>query len=150
MTRSIRRVGAILVATLALSLQASASAPPGRYTISGGTVFDNKTKLTWQQQTPATLYTWAGAKTYCAGLGTTLGGSGWRLPTVRELLTLIDYSQGPPPVIDTTAFPGTPAGDFWSSSPQAGSATNAWEVWFYFGNPKVSATTSTLNVLCVR
>jgi formylglycine-generating enzyme required for sulfatase activity len=150
MTRRTRLVGAILAATLALTFPARASAPPGRYTVSGGTVLDTKTKLTWQQQTPTTLYTWADAKTYCAGLGGTLGGSGWRLPTIRELVTLIDYSQGTPPVIDTTTFPGTPVADFWSSSPQAGSSTNVWEVWFYFGNPRVSATTSTLNVLCVR
>lgn len=145
MIRWNKLVGPILAAALAVSLAARASAPPGRYTISGGTVLDNKTKLTWQQQTPAALYSWAGAKTFCAGLG-----SGWRLPTIKELTTLIDYSQGTPPVIDTTAFPGIPVNYFWSSTPMAGSSTYAWNLYFYFGNPHVNPLTDTLNVLCVR
>jgi len=151
MTRWITRLCGVLAAlTIAFSVPAGASAPPGHFTVTGGTVSDTKTKLIWQQQTPATLYTWPAAKTYCANLGTTLGGTGWRLPTVRELLTLIDWAQGMPPVIDTTAFPGTPAGYFWSSTPQAGSSTNVWDVNFQFGNPTVQATTNSLNVLCVR
>ena len=114
-------------------------------------MLDNKTKLTWQQQAPTATYNWADAKTYCAGLGGTLGGSGWRLPTIKELTTLIDYSQGTPPVIDTTVFPGTPVAYFWSSTPMAGSTTYAWNLYFYFGNPHVNALTdNTLSVLCVR
>jgi hypothetical protein len=94
-----------------------ANAPAGRYTISNGSVFDTKTKLTWQQVVPAeTLKTAADAQTYCAGLGATLGGTGWRLPTLKELYTLIDYSQATAPHIDPTAFPNTPTDWFWSLS----------------------------------
>jgi hypothetical protein len=61
---------------------------PGKgtgYTAAGGTVYDAKTKLTWQQTVSSSMYTWADAKTYCAGVGTSLGGTGWRLPREQEM-----------------------------------------------------------------
>ncbi len=100
-------------------------APAGRYTVSGGgptaTVYDTQTKLTWQQ-TPTSdagtfpKMTQAAAESYCASV--VLGAGAGRLPTVNELLTLVDYSapHGGVAVIDATAFPGTPAGFFYTST----------------------------------
>jgi len=105
---------AVLVA-LALGGAADAAAPAGRYTSASGTVTDTKTRLVWQQTVSTQKQNWSNAKTYCAGLDSTLGGSGWRMPTVKELLTVVDYSQTFPS-IDATAFPSTPADRFWSSS----------------------------------
>jgi hypothetical protein len=117
----------VLVA-VAFVAPARANAPAGRYTTTGGTVFDTKTRLTWQQTAPADPYTWAGAKTYCQAVGASLGGTGWRLPTIKELVTIIDYSQtglGLPKI--DPAFLGT-MGSSWSSSPVAGSPSAAWVV----------------------
>jgi hypothetical protein len=131
---------------------ASANAPAGRYTIGGGTVYDTKTKLTWQQSVPSGTYTPAGAKAYCTSttVNTTLGGSGWRLPTVKELLTLEDFSQASAPLIDPSAFPGTPAEIFWSSTPVVGMASNAWFVDFNEGGADFNGVPGTGGVRCVR
>jgi Protein of unknown function (DUF1566) len=137
---------------------ADASAPTGRYVVTSGgtdagtgngTVCDTKTKLTWQQTAPSTTYTWANAKTYCAGVGASLGGTGWRLPTLKELQTIVDYSQSNPS-IDSTAFPSTPVASFWSSSPLAGSSSLAWYVSFVLGDTDSFGISNTNNVRCVR
>jgi hypothetical protein len=147
MNACIVRFLAAVAVVVALTASVDANAPAGRYTTSGGTVYDTKTKLTWQQAVPPGTYTWAGAKTYCAGLN--LGGTGWRLPTAKELQTIVDDSETSP-AIDTTAFPWPPAGWFWSSSPAAYESSKAWGVNFYDGftnNVDVSVPGS---VRCVR
>ena len=149
-TCSARFFGTVVVVVLALTSAAGADAPAGRYTGTSGSVYDSKTKLTWQQTVPATTYTWAAANTYCSGVGATLGGTGWRLPTRNELLTIVDYSRTNPS-IDSTAFPGTPpSGYFWSASRLAGSSSNAWLVYFGYGAPFDNDVSSHLNVRCVR
>ena len=140
-------LAAVALVVVALTASADANAPAGRYTTSGGTVYDTKTKLTWQQTVPSGTYTWAGAKTYCAGLN--LGGTGWRLPTAKELQTIVDDSRTNPS-IDTTAFPSTPADVFWSSSPLAGSSSYAWVVFFNVGNSGANDVSGTDYVRCVR
>jgi hypothetical protein len=106
-----------VMALLTHGRQVRANAPAGRYTVSNGSVVDTKTKLTWQQVVPAEVFqTLPDAQTYCAGLGATLGGAGWRVPTVKELLSLVDYSQAAAPMIDPTAFPATPTDYFYTAS----------------------------------
>jgi Protein of unknown function (DUF1566) len=148
----LRLVSVLAAVAMALAAPAgAATAPAGRYTYpAAGTVYDTKTKLTWQQTAPSAAYAWADAKTYCAGVGATLGGTGWRLPTMKELQTIVDESRSNPS-IDPTAFPGAPAAIFWSSSPVAGSPSYAWSVYFYVGNTDYGwATAHTLDVRCVR
>jgi formylglycine-generating enzyme required for sulfatase activity len=142
-----RFLAVVALATVAFAGSADANAPAGRYTTSGGTVYDTKTKLTWQQTVPSGTYTWAGAKAYCAGLN--LGGSGWRLPTAKELQTIVDDSRTNP-AIDPTAFPSTPSDYFWSSSPLAGSSSNAWFVLFGYGSTDYYVVSFTYSVRCVR
>jgi hypothetical protein len=143
----VRFLAVVALATVALARSADANAPAGRYTTSSGTVYDTKTKLTWQQAVAPGTYAWAGAKAYCAGLN--LGGTGWRLPTIKELQTIVDDSQTNPS-IDTTAFPSTPADWFWSSSPLAGSSSVAWGVSFNDGVTANGDVSDTSLVRCVR
>ena len=142
-----RFLAAVAVLGVVSSTSAHANAPAGRYTMTGGTVFDTKTKLTWQQTVPATKYAWAAAKTYCQTLS--LAGTGWRLPTRKELQTIVDYSQKSPS-IDATAFPATPAEAFWSSSPVAGSTTVAWSIYFIIGLTYSFVVADPNEVRCVR
>jgi Protein of unknown function (DUF1566) len=150
-SRTAPRLG---VAALALVVSASAprlvraDAPAGRYTITGGTVFDTKTKLTWQQAVSSGQISWANAKTFCA----TLGGGAWRMPTIKELLTIIDHTRASGPFIDQTAFPSAPGGAFWSLTTQAGIANAVWVVDFDTGVAAPSATTvpNQRPVRCVR
>lgn len=129
-----------------------ANAPSGRFHDRGdGTVEDTMTTLLWQQAVPSTTYSWANAKSYCAGLS--LGSAtGWRLPSMKELQTLVDETiPSPGPTIDKAAFPNTPAGFFWTSSPLAGSSSSdAWSVNFYDGNTTNNVMTSPSRVRCVR
>jgi RNA-directed DNA polymerase len=60
-------------------------------------------------------------------------GKAWRLPNVKELASLVDRRRSEP-AIDSTAFPETPSGSFWSSSPYAGNADYAWDVYFSSGS----------------
>ena len=147
MNARIFRFLAAVTVVVALTASADANAPAGRYTTSGGTGYDTKTRLTWQQAVAPGTYTWAGAKTYCAGLN--LGGTGWRLPTAKELQTIVDDSQTNP-AIDTTVFPSTPSDYFWSSSPLAGSSSNAWVVYFDYGHGYNRVVSSPYLVRCVR
>jgi hypothetical protein len=148
-------LGAVAVVSTASTATADAASPTGRYTYTSAsvTVYDTKTKLTWQRMVPSMTYSWADAKTYCASpaVNTILGGAG-RLPTIKELVTLIDFSQSAAPAIDVTAFPGTPSSYFWSSSPQAGSSNTALMVNFDFGSTSGLAAplAATHNVRCVR
>ena len=151
-----RRLGVLAIIVVALPRSINAAAPAGHYvvaTVSGtatGTVYDSKSKLTWQRMVSSTVYAWAAAQTYCAGVGTSPGGTGWRLPTMKELQSLVDYSQSSAPLIDQTAFPATPANYFWSASAVAGSPSNAWDVNFSNGYTYYIDVSKTYNVRCVR
>jgi hypothetical protein len=124
---------------------------PGGYVVVGGTVLDTKTKLTWQQTPPTATYAWPEAKTYCASVVTSaLGGSGWRLPTYKELLTIVDNAESTSPMIDRSAFPDTPPDFFWSSTPGADSPSMAWAVEFNYGDSGVVPVTELIAVRCVR
>jgi hypothetical protein len=130
----------------------SASAPAGHFTLGSGatamTVFDTKTKLTWQQGVSAGTSTWTASQSVCAGLS--LNGSGWRQPTMAELVTLVDFRASAAPYLDTTVFPGTPSALFWTSTPLAGSTTEAWGVHFDTGVGNAVDITSKGYVRCVR
>jgi hypothetical protein len=120
------------------------------YTDNGdGTVTDNLTGLMWQQAVPTTTYTWANAATYCSTTLTLASHSDWRLPSVIELVSIVDLGQSNPS-INSTYFPSTPANWFWSSSPLAGSSSYAWFVNFSIGNSVYSVVSFTANVRCVR
>jgi hypothetical protein len=112
---------------------AIAVAPPNQYTVvATGEVRDNYTGLVWQQgYSPATM-PWADAAAYCAGL--TTGGQTWRVPSIRELATLVDEAQVAPS-INRTMFPNTRYGSrsdnwYWASHRAAGNATAAWGINF--------------------
>lgn len=91
---------------------------PERFLTRNGTVQDVNTQLTWQQQASTSSYAWAAAKSYCAALD--LGGTGWRLPTVKELLSIADVRSANP-ALDLSAFPLPPVGvSFWSATSMAG------------------------------
>lgn len=121
------------------------------YTDNGdGTVTDNVTALVWQQSVPSTQYTQPEAAMYCAGLN--LGGyTDWRLPSVIELLSIVDRSTYAPS-INAAAFPNTPSQWFWSSTPYAGAVIPVWwGVFFIYGNPTSSASELAADyVRCVR
>jgi hypothetical protein len=140
---------AVAVVAVVLAASAKASAPVGRYVIGKGTITDTKTKLTWQQTVPLDRYTWAVAKNYCQAGSDSLAGTGWRLPTITELQTLVDDSRSNPS-IDPTVFAATPSAVFLSSTPAADVPYLAWGVDFGYGATSYANMTDALNVRCVR
>ena len=143
-----------LVSTLAgiTARPARAAAPRGRYTIAADTVYDSKTRLTWERSVPDTPSDLEGARAHCASAAVAaLGGSGWRLPTGKELLTLVDYSVAPPgPTIDAAAFPHTPAAFFWSASSLSRPVPGVMFVDFAYGHGTNYPVGPTSYVRCVR
>jgi hypothetical protein len=127
--------------------QSAADAHPGRYVVRPGTVYDTKTKLTWQKVPGPTSYTWADANTYCGQLD--LDAMKWRLPSVKELETLVDSSRTSP-AIDLAAFPNTPSQFFWTASLVTHFPSNGWTVDFNRGSENFFPLTSTQLVRCVR
>ena len=62
------------------------------------------------------------------------GHRDWRMPTVKELQSFVDYGIAyPGPTLDTAWFPNTLASSFWSASAGARNSNDAWYVLFTFG-----------------
>jgi hypothetical protein len=123
---------------------ASRCHPNKRFVVlSGELVSDALTGLTWQQKASSNTMNWAQAHTYCP--------AGFRLPTVKELSSIVDFRVAyPGPAIDQIAFPNTPAEEFWTSSQCAGDITTAWYVSFAYGASVWNSKDLSFRVRCVR
>jgi hypothetical protein len=97
--------------------------------------------------TPKTM-AWATAITNCEGLEYA-GKSDWRLPNVKELMSIADYERVSP-AIDTAKFPNCQSNYYWSSTSYAGVAGYAWVVYFVNGNVGSDGKTSVYVVRPVR
>jgi hypothetical protein len=116
------------------------------------TVTDNWTGLTWQRsvaspgQYNAPGGTWGSvAASYCTGLA-----GGFRLPTLKELLSLVDPTEYQP-AIDSNAFPNTPSDNYFRSSTSVYSSTDTYFVGFSEGQTgSVSVSDGSGYVRCVK
>jgi hypothetical protein len=117
------------------NVQAGIGFPDPRFTDNGdGTVTDNLTGLIWLKNAGCN-FSWLGWQVslswvnqlengQCGLTDDSLPGD-WRMPNIRELLSLIDYGQ-------SQSYPGYPfenvsGSSYWSST---GSSDYAWGVWF--------------------
>ena len=119
--------------------------------IPSGVVRDNITGLYWQQATAPGTYTWQGAIDYCAALS--LGGITWRLPSAKDLGSLIFPYIYPDTLlaINPLYFPNT-LGDngYWTITPYPVTLSNsAYYVNFDYGAISSEAKSSLNYVRCV-
>ena len=128
-------------------------APAGaHYDVHARDVLDLATGLRWQRTPAPKPLPFRAASDYCARLK--LGAKSdakrnWRVPTLVELLTLIDEGAAAP-MIDRTAFPETPPEPFWTSSTFANGAELAWYVRFDQGAGLYGRLIEAFRVRCVR
>ena len=107
-----------------------------------GTVTDNNTGLVWQKNGDANTYNWYQATgtydaTYNPSSENVCGslGSGWRLPTKKELLSIVDYSVPyPGPTIRADVFPNTTGAYHWSSTTVGALSGYPFQVFFNTGD----------------
>ena len=80
------------------------------------------------------------------------GAGPWRLPTRRELESIIDHNLSSFPVIDTSYFPNMPAANrvYWSSDVYAVDQSLVWHVDFLAGDSNVSGRSGGNRVRLVR
>jgi len=111
-------------------------------------VTDHATGLQWQDDANPQFMTWSAARTYCTQRN--VNGTGWRLPTKRELETLVDYSQSGS-AIDATFTNMAGNYTYWSSTPYRGDATKVGVVTYHNGYSQSHKSKSdTSYVRCVK
>lgn len=110
-----------------------------------GTITDNVTLLVWQKQDDNTTRQWNAANTYCASLS--LAGTGWRLPTPFELVTIADYGKSSPAI--NTIFTSTKSLFYWSTE-TALTTTDAWIGDFSSGSMVAGGKAASGYARCVR
>lgn len=173
-----RRALRVALAAACLALTAAAvaqtcnnmtpdDAANARYQVNGdGTVTDLQTGLMWMRCSLG--QTWDGSSTNCTGSASTYtwqdalqaaqnldqsggfaGYTDWRLPNLRELMSVVRYHCYDP-AINLTMFPATAGAIYWSSSPLEGSYGLDWTINFDTGQAIYNAYTSTFAVRLVR
>jgi hypothetical protein len=126
-----------------------------------GTVTDNMTGLIWLKNNdcPEVWRTWSQALTDVAQLNTngTMNGhdcgdtsnggnqqTDWRLPNIREFLSLINYGFYNPALPLPNDFP-YPEGYYWSSTTSNQDSSNAWVMYIFDGDVLDRSKTETNN-----
>ena len=116
--------------------------PDPRFKDNGdGTVTDQLTGLIWlKDANPCGKKKWGEAIVFCnnlcsgrAGLRDDSYPGDWRLPNLRELYSLVDFSNYNPALPPENPFVGQQSSLYWSSTVDVGSAGGAWLVNFYRG-----------------
>ena len=94
-----------------------------------GTIIDTTTGLMWQRGNDGETRLWDEAGQYANDLKLA-GHSDWRLPTIKELVWLVDYEKSNPAI--DSIFNCLSSG-YWSGTTSAGDTDSAWFVIFGYG-----------------
>lgn len=134
----------ILTSSIFLSLSAHAIGP---YASRNDTVTDLGTGLQWQKNPSLKPHNWQNGLAYCENLSLD-SHSDWRLPNIRELKSLVDYSRYYPAI---AADIPCQSSIYWSATSVASDTqTSAWSVFFGNGDDIWKVKSMSFNVRCVR
>jgi hypothetical protein len=109
-----------------------------------GTITDNATRLSWMQSDSGKAMNWETALSYCENLDFA-GASDWRLPNIKELQSLVDYTRSPDitqsaainPIFKVTAITNEKGqSDYpftWSSTTHVSSRSADFAAYISFG-----------------
>ena len=106
-----------------------------------GTITDNQTGLIWLKQCSClSSIAWDSAivqarsltSGYC-GLSDGSVAGDWRIPNIKELLSLVDYGKYMPAVPTGHPFVGTISTSFWTSSTLSLNTSMAWSIQLDIG-----------------
>lgn len=131
--------------------------PENRFSSLNNTIKDKVTNLVWEANPSVSSMNWESAKQYCNWLS--IDWDWWRLPTKKELFSIIDYSKHNSS-IDLNYFSITTNGlshnwnSFWSSTSYATDDINyknhAWLINFANWDDIWLPKTDSHKVICVR
>ena len=114
-----------------------AAVPHPSYTDNGnGTVTDNNTRLMWAKDGSSVGCNggnhaqWSEAVAFCQNL-TFAGYSDWRLPSRKELASILDTEQENLS-INTSYSPNTHAAQYWTSTKSSPDSNYAWSIHFFY------------------
>ncbi len=116
---------------------------------SQGIVTDLTTGFMWQDNSDAKTVTknWQGAIDYCNSL--TLGGySNWRLPTLKEMTTIVDYGRYDPAI--DPVFQNVSNSWYWTSTISKTNTSYSWILDFSYGDDNYYNQNSYRLFRCVR
>ncbi|MCJ7828831.1 MAG: DUF1566 domain-containing protein [Dehalococcoidia bacterium] len=117
-------------------------------------VIDRATSLIWAADGTAagcnngSTITWSNAIIYAEGL-TFAGFSDWRVPNIRELMSILDYNEYMPTIQDPP-FTHTKSNIYWSSTTSKNNDLVVWYVNFLEGIITTTAKTGLRYVRVVR
>ena len=131
-----------------------------------GTVSDENTGLMWEVKgvsdgsadpgnpnDPDNTYSWNELSDFIILLNASnhKGYSDWRIPTVKELETILDLSVAEPgPAMQSTLFPNCQSGSYWTSVPDVVNPAMVWSIDFSTSYDNITATSEKLYVRAVR
>lgn len=113
-------------------------------------VLDRETGLVWEKSSRLPGRSWNEIKFDC--LDKNVGGrTGWRLPAIAELLSLVDRTVQPPgPTLPSDHPFNVPPAIYWSATTHADVPTSAWVVDLSTGAIGVDSKTLSRRGWCVR
>ncbi len=154
------------IALFLVALPAGATAPSDQYEPFDRQVVvivDQKTGLTWERNLDSGSHNAVSINgTYdqmAFACPTQLSGGGGRIPTIKELLTLLDEAPYAQQIkgkivatyIDSYAFQNMAVDKpFWSSTPVVGTTDQVWTLDFGTGDMRATPKTANAAVRCVR
>lgn len=123
------------VGTLIANTSAAAAAMPA---IDWACTHDHVTNLIWSLQSGSGSRRrgFASLISQHDADGGRCGGTGWRVPTVQELRSIVHYGISSP-AIDGTYFPGTASNWYWTNEGYAPNPSMGWLVHFSDGRTDV-------------